>query len=308
MNSEPKTSNMVHRKAIILAVRSVSARNVIISAALACASSAMAGVSLDLESSSERFFDRESQNIALEQALTRAATNSHLSNYASAIGKNLNIDDLVWLASMSERLVKRIPDPLYRIRLLKAVLNESRANGLDPQLVLALIDVESSFQRDAVSKSGAIGLMQVMPFWLDVFEKPHADLSNPLVSLRFGCKILRHYMDRYDNVRNALAAYNGSVGFSTYPDRVTQRYLRTWRYSSKREDPLSLSANTKPLMDYPEAKSDALGNLVLPANQVALTLRPAPIVVERNPELSALSKVADARLVETSFYESQAGQ
>ena len=285
----------------------------VISIATVCASwNVVAGVSIATESADVHFFNQESQAVALEQALTRAATNSRLAG--DGIGqphKNLNIEDLVWLASMSERLEKRVPDPLYRIRLLKTLLNESRANGLDPQLVLALIDVESSFQRDAVSKSGAEGLMQVMPFWLDVFDKPEADLSKPLVSLRFGCKILRHYMDRYDNVRNALAAYNGSVGSSIYPDRITQRYHGTWRYWSDQEDSLSLGANTKPSIDYETAKNDSLGILTLPANQIALTFRPAPIVVEHNAKSSEASeslKVADNLMVETSFYGSQAGQ
>jgi soluble lytic murein transglycosylase-like protein len=303
MHSCTKTSSKTLRSTLVRAC---------CTAAICASWNVLAGVSFASERVDIHFFNKKSQDIALEQALRRAATNNRLAgDDVGKTGENLNLDDLVWLANMSERLVKRVPDPLYRIRLLKTVLNESRANGLDPQLVLALIDVESSFQRDAVSKSGAAGLMQVMPFWLDVFDKPEADLSNPLVSLRFGCKILRHYMDRYDNVRNALAAYNGSVGSSIYPDRITQRYHGTWRYWSDQEVSLSLGANTKPSIDYETAKNDSLGILTLPANQIALTFRPAPIVVEHNAKSSEASeslKVADNLMVETSFYGSQAGQ
>ncbi len=225
------------------------------------------------------FSDPGAQQRALQHALTMAATGTDT--------QDLNIGDLVWLATMSDRLAQRIPNPLYRVRLLKIILNEARANGLDPQLVLAVIDVESSFNRDAVSKSGAIGLMQVMPFWQEVYDMPDADLSNPLVSVRFGCNILRHYMDRYDNVRNALAAYNGSLGFSTYPDRVIARYRKNWQYAANKQDALSLAANTRIKAPEHSTFSTTLGALELPPSQAALTLRPAPTVVEfSEPTLS----------------------
>ncbi|MFT7527077.1 MAG: soluble lytic murein transglycosylase-like protein [Arenicella sp.] len=121
---------------------------------------------------------------------------------------------------MSERLVKRIPDPFYRVRLLKAVRAEARRAALDPQLVLAVIDIESDFNRHALSHAGAQGLMQVMPFWKEVQGISDDDLYNPLVSLRYGCTILRHYLDKHENPSDALVAYNGSLGRSIYSDKV----------------------------------------------------------------------------------------
>jgi len=148
--------------------------------------------------------------------------------------QNTDLDSLVWLSTMSEKLEKRIPNPFYRVRLLKAVYNEAHAVGLDPQLVLAVIDIESNFNRYAHSHAGAQGLMQVMPFWKDVYGLPDDDLYNPLVSLRYGCTILRHYMDKYPNAQDALAAYNGSLGRNTYPKKVLGRLSRQWEFKEDR--------------------------------------------------------------------------
>ena len=143
-----------------------------------------------------------------------------------------DLDALLWLSSMSERLESRIEDPFYRIRLLKAINTEAELEGLDPQLVLAVIDIESNFNRYALSHAGAQGLMQVMPFWKEVYEQPNADLFNPLVSLRYGCKILRHYLDLHENAANALAAYNGSLGRTTYSDKVLKRLASRWQFKT----------------------------------------------------------------------------
>lgn len=245
----------------------------------------------------ERMFqDAHSHKLALQHALTVASTSPET--------QTLDIRDLVWLAAMSDRLAQRLPNPLYRVRLLKIILNEARANGLDPQLVLAVIDVESSFARDALSKSGAVGLMQVMPFWRTVYGLPNADLSNPLVSVRFGCNILRHYMDRYDNVRNALAAYNGSLGYATYPDRVVARYRARWQYAANDFDSLSLAANTRPKALEHATLSSTLGTLVLPASQTALTLRAAPMIIELDAQ-SDSAQSAPADDAPTAALESQ---
>lgn len=144
--------------------------------------------------------------------------------------KTTDLESLVWLAAMSENLVKRIPNPFYRVRLLSAIYSEADIAGLDPQLVLAVIDIESNFNRSALSHAGAQGLMQVMPFWKDVYGKPEDDLFNPLVSLRYGCTILRYYMDKYEDPQEALAAYNGSLGRKVYPDKVFARLARDWEY------------------------------------------------------------------------------
>ena len=155
----------------------------------------------------------------------------HQETYDS-LTKSTNMDQLVWLSTMSSRLERRIPNAFYRIRLLSAIYQESRAEGLDPQLVLALIEVESNFDRYALSHAGAQGLMQVMPFWKKEIGKPDDDLFNPLVSLRYGCRILRHYLDRYPNAVEALAAYNGSHGRTIYPDKVLGRLNSSWRFKS----------------------------------------------------------------------------
>lgn len=141
-----------------------------------------------------------------------------------------DLDSLVWLSSMSEKLETRIPNPFYRVRLLKAVHSEARRVGLDPQLVLAVIEVESNFKRYATSRVGAQGLMQVMPFWKEIYGQPEDDLYNPLVSLRYGCTILKHYIDKYESVDDALAAYNGSLGRKKYPNLVNNRLKKSWQF------------------------------------------------------------------------------
>lgn len=128
--------------------------------------------------------------------------------------------------------MKRIPDPFYRVRLLKAVRTEARRAALDPQLVLAVIDIESNFNRHALSHAGAQGLMQVMPFWKKVQGTSDDDLYNPLVSLRYGCTILRRYLDKHENPSDALAAYNGSLGRSIYSDKVESRLMKHWQFQA----------------------------------------------------------------------------
>lgn len=153
-----------------------------------------------------------------------------------------DLEALAWLSSMSERLEHRIPNPFYRVRLLNSVYAESSIAGLDPQLVLAVIDIESNFDRFALSRAGAQGLMQVMPFWKDVYASPEDDLYNPLISLRYGCTILRHYIDRHPKLSDALAAYNGSLGRDTYPNKIMRRLKSRWQY---REDKYSKRYDTK---------------------------------------------------------------
>ena len=146
--------------------------------------------------------------------------------------KTTDMDLLVWLSAMSTKVERRLPNAFYRIRLLSAIYRESRAEGLDPQLVLALIEVESNFNRHALSHAGAQGLMQVMPFWKDEIGSADDDLFNPQTSLSYGCRILRHYLDRYPNAIEALAAYNGSHGKTVYPDKVLGRLDKRWRFKN----------------------------------------------------------------------------
>ncbi len=135
----------------------------------------------------------------------------------------------VWLTDMSNRMRKRLPDTQQRLELLRTVHHEAKRARLHPELVLAVIDVESNFNRYAISYVGARGLMQIMPFWLDEIGRPNDDLFDMQTNLRFGCTILRHYMDREsDNIRRALARYNGSVGKRKYPDKVFRVLGSRW--------------------------------------------------------------------------------
>jgi soluble lytic murein transglycosylase-like protein len=137
----------------------------------------------------------------------------------------------VWLADMSSRLKKRIPDDKYREDFLKSVHYEATRAGLDPQLVLGLIQVESGFKKYAVSSVGARGYMQVMPFWVKSIGTPEQNLFDMRLNLRYGCTILRHYLDmeKGDYFR-ALGRYNGSLGQATYPNLVVRTWRKYWNY------------------------------------------------------------------------------
>ena len=140
-------------------------------------------------------------------------------------------DAEVWLVDMSTRLAERpnAPGPDERLDLLRLIHQEARRARLQPELVLALIEVESNFQRFAISEAGALGLMQVMPFWLEELEQPEANLFRPRTNLRIGTTILRYYLDlEQGNMRRALARYNGSLGENWYPDRVFRALNRRW--------------------------------------------------------------------------------
>lgn len=142
-----------------------------------------------------------------------------------------NLDALMWLADMSERLKPAISDPFYRVSLLKSIHAEATRAGLSPSLVLAVIQVESGFDRFAVSRSGARGLMQVMPFWKKEIGHPQDDLFYPPTNLRYGCTILQYYLERFNqDLSPALAQYNGSLGRQTdYASRVLSAYRAKWR-------------------------------------------------------------------------------
>ena len=127
----------------------------------------------------------------------------------------------VWLADMSSRLAAFVPDRRFRVRLLEDVRYAALREGLRPRIVLAVIEVESAFNPYAVSPRGALGLMQVMPFWTRRLPHRQHNLFRVRTNLRYGCRILRHYLNRKGgNLFRALAAYNGSNGLPWYPDRV----------------------------------------------------------------------------------------
>ncbi|HEX4842153.1 MAG TPA: lytic transglycosylase domain-containing protein [Limnobacter sp.] len=137
-----------------------------------------------------------------------------------------------WLGEMSRRLARRVPNFEERLELIKTIRYEAQRAGLDPQLVFALIEVESNFNAQARSHAGAIGLMQVMPFWTDVLSRGRAEeLLEPRINIRYGCLILRHYLDmEKGNLDRALGRYNGSLGKMTYPNLVYDRLDRNWHY------------------------------------------------------------------------------
>jgi soluble lytic murein transglycosylase-like protein len=132
-----------------------------------------------------------------------------------------------WLDDMSGRLARYVPDEQTRVDFLTTVQYESKRAGLDPQLVLGVIDTESKFRKHAVSRAGARGYMQVMPFWTGLIGSSEQNLFNLRTNLRYGCVILRHYLDmERGDMQRALARYNGSFGKkSDYADNV----LRAWR-------------------------------------------------------------------------------
>jgi len=136
-----------------------------------------------------------------------------------------------WIGEMSRRLAKQIPDRSVRLQLLKSVQYEATRAGLDPQLVLGVIDVESGFRKYAVSAAGARGYMQVMPFWVALIGRPRDNLFHLRINLRYGCVILRHYLDleKGDYFR-ALGRYNGSLGLADYPNRVIAAWKNRWHY------------------------------------------------------------------------------
>ena len=138
-------------------------------------------------------------------------------------------DGEVWLTDMSRRLEKNVPDHDFRIELLKNVHYEAKRARIEPELVLSVIQVESNFNPYAISRAGAIGLMQVMPFWLKEIGKPGDSLFSAHTNLRYGCTILRYYLDREKGNRvRALMRYNGTRE-RRYPAQVYKAFDQRWQ-------------------------------------------------------------------------------
>jgi hypothetical protein len=139
-------------------------------------------------------------------------------------------DAEVWLTDMSRRLARQVPDAEERLKILKTVHSHATRSGVQPELVLAVIDVESNFDRYAISSATALGLMQVMPFWVpELGYKDKNQLFDIEINVLLGCRILKYYLDmeRGDLIRG-LARYNGSVGKRWYSDRVIERLRTKW--------------------------------------------------------------------------------
>ena len=143
------------------------------------------------------------------------------------------VEGQAWMAEMSARLKKRLPDQTYREEFLRSVYYEATRAGLDPQMVLGLIHVESGFKKYAVSSVGARGYMQVMPFWVKSIGTPDQNLFNLRLNLRYGCTILRHYVDiERGDLYRALGRYNGSLGKPQYPNLVLGAWRKHWDYTA----------------------------------------------------------------------------
>jgi soluble lytic murein transglycosylase-like protein len=134
-----------------------------------------------------------------------------------------------WLQSMSVRLARFMPDADERMELLRLVHGEAARAQIPPELALAVIEVESRFDRYAVSVAGAQGYMQIMPFWLAEIAGPGENLFLDRTNVRMGCTILRYYLDRSQgDLVSALARYNGSYGRPQYPGKVLEALSRRW--------------------------------------------------------------------------------
>jgi soluble lytic murein transglycosylase-like protein len=153
-----------------------------------------------------------------------------------AINSSESFDDRfhaeVWLLDMSNRLKRFVKNEEMRLSMLKQIHHEATRSELQPELVLALIEVESHFDTYAISKSGAQGMMQIMPFWLDEIGRPDDNLIDMKTNLRMGCTILKYYMDMENNdLHKALARYNGSAGSKVYSNKVLKALQYHWYQS-----------------------------------------------------------------------------
>jgi soluble lytic murein transglycosylase-like protein len=168
-------------------------------------------------------------------ASVQAALHAAISDRAAPEPRFDSIEDKIdWLTEMSRRLEKRMPDRAARLEFLKTVRYEAQRAGLDPQLVLGLIQVESGFRKYAVSSAGARGYMQVMPFWVKLIGNPDSNLFHLRTNLRFGCTILRHYLDiENGDLFRALGRYNGSLGRPEYPNLVRATWENRWSWGQR---------------------------------------------------------------------------
>ncbi|TXG87435.1 MAG: lytic transglycosylase domain-containing protein [Thermomicrobiales bacterium] len=165
-------------------------------------------------------------------ASVRAALHAAVSDQAAPESRfGSSEEKIAWLSEMSNRLRSKMPDQQARLDFLKTVHYEATRSGLDPQMVLGLINVESGFRKYAVSSAGARGYMQIMPFWTKLIGNPDSNLFHMRTNLRFGCTILRHYLDiEKGDLYRALGRYNGSLGQPEYPNLVRSAWEGKWSW------------------------------------------------------------------------------
>jgi len=139
-------------------------------------------------------------------------------------------DAEVWLTDVSQRLAPQVPDLDERLEILRTVHHEAVRSDLAPELVLAVIEVESNFDRFAISSSSALGLMQVMPFWVEELGgSSQSDLFDINYNVLLGCRILKYYLDMENGeLVGGLGRYNGSLGYRNYSDRVINALRNKW--------------------------------------------------------------------------------
>jgi len=191
------------------------------------ASLALVGTPFAAEAGAQLY---EPLSASVQAALSRAISDKGVPQLTFADPQ----DGYKWLLAMSDRLATRVPDAKYRVELLKTVQYEATRAGLDPQLVLGVIFVESGFKKYAVSKAGARGLMQVMPFWVGLIGVPEHNLFHLRMNIRYGCVILRHYLDlEKGDLYRALGRYNGSLGRPEYPNQVLAAWRGTFKYDGR---------------------------------------------------------------------------
>lgn len=171
------------------------------------------------------------QQYEVLSASVRASLATAVNDRATVDMKDL--DTRAWVRGMTRRMLPRFADEEAARQFLGLVRYEAMRAGLDPHMVLAVIDVESRFRKYAVSRAGARGFMQVMPFWIEQIGQPGDNLFNERLNLRYGCTILRHYLDRErGNLFNALGRYNGSLGQRDYPNHVLRAWKTRWALSA----------------------------------------------------------------------------
>jgi len=181
-------------------------------------------------------------------ASVRAALSEAISDQAAPhLAFNSQVEARAWLAAMSQRLARRMPDRRAREEFLITVHYEAKRAGLDPQMVLGLIQVESNFRKYAVSTAGARGYMQVMPFWVKLIGRPSDNLFHLRINLRYGCTILRHYLDtERGNLFRTLGRYNGSLGQAEYPNTVVNAWHANWAYPVRTGDTVPARQDSPP--------------------------------------------------------------
>ena len=168
-------------------------------------------------------------------ASVQAALQASIADHAAPEPQFPSLEEKInWLTEMSRRLAPRMPDRDARIDFLKTVYYEAKRAGLDPQMVLGLIQVESGFRKYAVSSAGARGYMQIMPFWVKLIGNQDSNLFHLRTNLRFGCTILRHYLDiEKGDLYRALGRYNGSLGKPEYPNMVRGAWEGRWGWGPR---------------------------------------------------------------------------